>query len=58
MQTVNVSCHDVNHVPFVNGQLQKNGVRLTLKAIKSVKGVSCIDQVSSVQPVTDVCTVA
>ena len=57
-QTLNVYCHAVNHVPVVAGQPQKKGLRPIVKVIKSVKAVSCGHQLSSVQPVINVHTVA
>ena len=60
-----VNCHTLivnfiapNHVPFVDMQPQKRGIRPIITAIKHVKGVSCEEQLSSVQPVTNVHTVA
>ena len=44
--------HVANHVPFAGGLPQKKGVNLDHQmSIKSVKGVSCVDQLSSVQNV-------
>ena len=56
--TFNVNCFAVNHVPFMARQLQKKGLSLTVKQIKYVKGVSCVDQLPSVHPITNVHTVA
>ena len=50
-QTLNVHCFAVKHVPFVTGQPQKKDIKPIVKAIKYVKGVSYVDQLSSVQPV-------
>ena len=52
-QTLNVNCFDVNDVPFVACQLQKKGSSPIVKQLKYMKGVSCVDQLSSVQPVTN-----
>ena len=52
-----LNCHAVNHVPFVTGQPQKKGLRPIIKVVKSVKGVSCVDQLSF-QLVTNVHAVA
>ena len=50
-----VSYHVVSHVPFAGGSPQKKGVILELQmSIKSVKVVSCVDQLSSVLNVTNV----
>ena len=61
-QTLNVNCFAVNHVPFVVTQPQKKGlcpiVVKQVKQLKDMKGGSCADQLSSVQPVTNVYTVA
>ena len=44
-----------NHVPIAGGSPQKKGVNPDHRVpIKSVKGVSCVDQLSSVQNVTNV----
>ena len=43
VQTLNVNYHAVDHVPFVTRQLQKEGLIPIVKAIKSVKGVRCVD---------------
>ena len=48
----------LNHVPFVAWQPQKKGISLMVKQIKDVKGVSCVDQLSSVQLSTKVHNVA
>ena len=50
-----VSYHVASHVPFAGGSPQKKGVIPEPQmSIKSVKGVSCVDQLSSVQNVTNV----
>ena len=50
-----VFCHVVNHVPFAGGLPQKKGVNPEhQRSIKSVKGVFCVNQSSSVQNVTNV----
>ena len=50
-----VFCHVVNPVPFAGGLLQKKGVNPEhQRSIKSVKGVFCVNQSSSVQNVTNV----
>ena len=54
VQTLNVYCHVVNHVPCVTGLPQKKGVTPIVKPIKSVKGVSSVDQLSFVHPVINV----
>ena len=41
-------------VPFVTRQTQKKGIKPFVKQIKYVKGVFCVDQLCSVQPVTNV----
>ena len=47
--------HAVSHVPFAGGSPQKRGVIPELQMpIKSVKGVSCVNQLSSVENVTNV----
>ena len=49
----------MNHVSFVAGQLQKKGLSpIIVQQMKYVKGVSCVDQLLFVQPVTSVHTVA
>ena len=48
----------MNHVPFVCGQSQKKGIGPIVKAMKSVKGVSSVDQLPSVQLVINFYTVA
>ena len=40
--TLNVNCNAVNHITFVTGQPQRRGLRPIVKAIRSVKGVSCV----------------
>ena len=57
-QTLNINCFAVNHVPFSARQPQKKGVSSVIKQIKIVKGVSCVEQLLSVQLVTNVHTVA
>ena len=57
-QTLNVNCLAVNHVPFVARQPQMKVIRPFVKAIKSLEGVSCVHQLSSVKPVTNVHIVA
>ena len=50
-----VYCHVASHVPFAGGSPQKKGVIPKHQmSIKSVKGVSCVNQSSSVQNVTNV----
>ena len=50
-----VFCHVANHVPFAGGLPQKKGVNPEhQRSIKSVKGVFCVNQSSSVQNVTNV----
>ena len=50
-----VYCHVASHVPFAGGSPQKKGVIPEHQmSIKSVKGVSCVNQLSSVQNVTNV----
>ena len=50
-----VSYHVVSHVPFAGGSPQKKGIILEhQRSIKSVKGVSCVNHLSSVQNVTNV----
>ena len=50
-----VSYHVVSHVPFAGGWPQKKGVIPDhQRSIKSVKGVSCVNQLSSVPNVTNV----
>ena len=50
-----VSYHVVSHVPFAGGSPQKKGViPKHQRSIKSVKGVSCVNHLSSVQNVTNV----
>ena len=50
-----VSYHVVSHVPFAEGPPQKKGVIPEhQRSIKSVKGVSCVNQLRSVQNVTNV----
>ena len=47
--------HVASHVPFAGGSPQKKGVNPDHQmSIKSVKGVSCVDQLSYVQNVTNV----
>ena len=47
--------HVASHVPFAGGSPQKKGVVPEHQmSIKSVKGVSCVNQLSSVQNVTNV----
>ena len=47
--------HVASHVPSAGGLPQKKGVNPDHQSsIKSVKGVSCVDQLSSVQNVTNV----
>ena len=47
--------HVLSHVPFAGGSPQKKGVIPEHQmSIKSVKGVSCVNQLSSVQNVTNV----
>ena len=54
-----VYCHVANLVPFADGLPQKKGVNPDHQmSIKSVKGVSCVGQLSSVTCVTNVPTVA
>ena len=54
-----VYCHVANLVPFAGGLPQKKGVNHDHQtSIKSVKGVSCVGQLSSVTCVTNVPTVA
>ena len=51
--------HVANLVPFACGSPQKKGINPDHQVqIKSVKGVSCVDQLSSVKYVTNVPTVA
>ena len=53
-----VFCHVANLVPFADGSPQKKGVNPDYQVpIKSVKGVSCVDQLSSAKCVTNVPTV-
>ena len=47
-QNLNVNCHSVIHVPLVSGLPQKKGLGHVMKSIKSVKGVSCVDQLPPV----------
>ena len=55
----NVYCHVANLAPFAGGSPQKKGVIPDhLMSIKSVKGVSCVGQLSSVNCVTNAPTVA
>ena len=50
-----VSYHVASHVPFAGGSPQKKGVSPERqRSIKSVKGVSCVNQLSSVHNVTNV----
>ena len=50
-----VSYHVVSHVPFAGGSPQKKGASPEhQRSIKSVKGVSCVNQLSSVHNVTNV----
>ena len=56
-QTVNVNSL-ADHVAFVIGHQQKSSASPSVKEIKSVKGVSCVDLLSSVQPVMNVPVVA
>ena len=50
-----VSYHVASHVPFAGGSPQKKGVIPEHQiSIKSVKGVSCVNQLSSVHNVTNV----
>ena len=50
-----VCYHVVSHVPFAGGSPQKKGVIPECqRSIKSVKGVSCVNHLSSVQNVTNV----
>ena len=50
-----VSYHVVSHVPFAGGSSQKKGIiPERQRSIKSVKGVSCVNHLSSVQNVTNV----
>ena len=50
-----VSYHVASHVPFAGGSPQKKGVIPEhQRSIKSVKGVSCVNQSSSVHNVTNV----
>ena len=50
-----VYCHVANHVPFAGGLPQKRGINPDhQRVIKSVKGVSCVNHLSSVQNVTNV----
>ena len=50
-----VFCHVANHVSFAGGLQQKKGVNPEhQRSIKSVKGVFCVNQSSSVQNVTNV----
>ena len=47
--------HVASHVPFAGGSPQKKGVIPEHQSsIKFVKGVSCVNQLSSVQNVTNV----
>ena len=57
-QACDVNCIAVYHVLFEGRQPQKKGKRPIVKQTKYVKGVSCIYQLSSVQPVTNVHTAA
>ena len=60
-QTLNVNCFVADHVPFVVGQLQKKGLSpIIVKQRKKLKcgRCFCVDQLSSVQHVTSVHTVA
>ena len=53
--TLPVSYPVVSHVPFAGGSPQKKGVIPEHQmSIKSVKGVSCVNHLSSVQNVTNV----
>ena len=55
----NVNCGVVKHVPFAGGLPQKKGLNPDHHiAINSVKGVSCINQLISVNLVTNVLNVA
>ena len=60
-QTFNVNCFVADHIPVV-GQPQKKGRSSIIikqrKKLKYVKGASCVDQLSSVQHVTNVHTIA
>ena len=56
--TLNVNCFAVSHVPFIARQPQNKGMGPIVKPIQYVKGVFCIDQLCSVQPVTNVHIVA
>ena len=52
---LSVSYHVVSHVPFAGGLPQKKGeIPEHQMSIKSVKGVSCVNQLSSVPNVTNV----
>ena len=54
-----VSYHVASHVPFAGGSPQKKGIIPEHQSsIKFVKGVSCVNQLSSVQNVTNVPSVA
>ena len=53
-QSLNVNCIVVTHVPFIASQPHKKSIRPIVKAITYVRGGSCVDQLSSVQPVTSV----
>ena len=61
-KTLNVNCLAVNHVSFVSGQLQKKGLSPIIvnqvKQLKCIKGASCVDLLSSVQPVINAHAVA
>ena len=58
VQNLYVSDHAVDYVSFVTGRLQKKGSRPIVRSLKSVKGVSCVDQLPSAQPITIIHTVA
>ena len=50
-----LSYHVASHVPFAGGSPQKKGVSPEHQiSIKSVKGVSCVNQLSSVHNVTNI----
>ena len=57
--SLSVSLNAVSHVNFVKGQSQKKDVSPVIvpnykEKLKYVKGVSCVTQLSCVQPVTNV----